>query len=291
MTLVALWIRRNRNLHELVMAADSRIAGGESWDSCPKLMPLPRPATMIAMSGDAVEAYSFVIQAINTCSLLDGHLVGRTDIGSLAKSLKGAYGDSRRHVKDLPVGQTEPNVPTLEVILAGWSWRNLCFEAYSYFYSNRGVLQMNKLDLDVDRPFPLHMAGDAARDARRHLKILARERGLPLPIRGDPDAPDVARNAFYDWEPLEIITRAIADQSARSVGGVPQVLKAYQNGLTEAFVWRDADGRDHFGGRPVLGNERFDRRIMQLVVDRIVVSFSDKAVYAASSGEGGADDL
>ena len=42
MTLVAVWVRQNSTLRELVAVADSRISGGESWDKCPKLLPLPR---------------------------------------------------------------------------------------------------------------------------------------------------------------------------------------------------------------------------------------------------------
>jgi hypothetical protein len=131
-TLVAAWLRRNSNLHELVIASDSRISGGESWDVCPKIIPLPRPATVMAMSGDAVEAYVFLLHAINTCNLLEGNRTGRTDLGYIARKLRDTYADLRRHVRDLPFGQDKPGVPDLEVAVFGWSWRNLAFMGYRY---------------------------------------------------------------------------------------------------------------------------------------------------------------
>jgi hypothetical protein len=72
MTLVAAWVRQNSTLKELIVAAVSRISGGGAWDACPKIVALPRPATVMAMSGWAVEAYAFMLQAINTCTLLGG---------------------------------------------------------------------------------------------------------------------------------------------------------------------------------------------------------------------------
>jgi hypothetical protein len=80
------------------------------------------------MSGDAVEAYAFLIQAINTCLLLDGNLSGRTDIGYLARKIRNVYAESRNHVKDLPANTKNPDTPNLDVVLLGWSWRNLAFE-------------------------------------------------------------------------------------------------------------------------------------------------------------------
>jgi len=79
-TLVAIWVRQSSTISELVAISDSRLSGGESWDRCPKLAPLPRPATAIAMSGDATTAYAFLIQAMNACLLLDGNEAGRADI-------------------------------------------------------------------------------------------------------------------------------------------------------------------------------------------------------------------
>ncbi|MDP9934735.1 hypothetical protein J2T11_001075 [Paenarthrobacter nicotinovorans] len=282
MTLVAVWIRRNANLRELAFAADSRISGGESWDACPKIVALPRPATVIAMSGDATEAYAFLLQAINVCGLLDGHQLGRTDLGWLARNLRQVFADSRRHVSDLPRGESA-TVPKLDVVLGGWSWRNLQFEAYSYTYNVNGELVMRRLpELEEHTANGVYFAGDAAPGARRYLKELIREKGLPIPMRGQPGAKNVARDAYLSWEPIEVLLKLINDPDVRTVGGVPQVLKITQNFATESFVWRDDQGLDYFGGRRLLPNERFDRRVLRRDGDTLLLSYSDRAVgYSA----------
>lgn len=265
MTLVAVWIRKNSTLKELVFASDSRLSGGESWDACPKVMPLPRPATALAMSGDAAEAYAFLLQGLNTCGLLDGHQIGRTDIGGFAKDLKEVFQDSRRYVSDLPRGE-KAVTPTLDVVLGGWSWRRLRFEAFSYSYDDQGQLSMHSLAeaLDGAKPYGVYFAGDAAPAARKRVKELIRGKNLPIPMSGQRASSRTRESQSYylDWEPLEVLLEQIEDAEVRTVGGVPQVLKITQNGQTEPFVWRSDDGVDSFGGRRVLANERFDRRIL-----------------------------
>ncbi|MEX5710570.1 hypothetical protein AB1484_20225 [Parafrankia sp. FMc6] len=283
MTLVAAWIQRNDTLRELAIASDSRISGGESWDACPKIVPLPRPATVIAMSGDAVEAYSFLIQAINTCNLLDGNGSGRTDIGYLANKLRDVYSDIRKHVRDLPSGSTTPTIPQLDVVLLGWSWRRTRFEGFSYRFSTQGVLTMKRLsELDEQSAYGVYFFGDAAGEAHRRLKELKRIRNFPIPMRGDPAAREIARDSYLRWEPLEVLLDIIRDPSQRSVGGVPQIARIYQYGESECFVWRSSDGHDYFGGRPVQSSERFDRRIIEIANNAVKVSFSDRSVIGSA---------
>jgi hypothetical protein len=281
MTLVAAWVQRNATLRQLVIAADSRITGGESWEACPKVIPLPRPGTVIAMSGDAVEAYAFLIQAINTCYLHDGNLSGRSDIGYLAKKLRDVYVDIRRHVRDLPSGVKKPSIPKLDIVLCGWSWRRLRFEGYSYKFDVNGTLRMSRIgQFDDQRAYGVYFFGDANDEAGKRLKAVLRQRGLPVPKKGDPKAiqVQVAQDAYLDWEPLEVLLEVINDRDQPSVGGVPQIACVYQRGESECFVWRDSAGNDHFGGRPVQPQERFDRRIAQLVDGNVQLSFSDRLV-------------
>lgn len=286
MTLVAAWLRQNSNLRELVVASDSRLSGGESWDVCPKLVALPRPATVMAMSGDATEAYTFLLHAINTCALLEGTKSGRTDLKYLAQKLRVAYADLRNHVGDLPNGQKKPTVPDLEVALFGWSWRNLTFEGYAFAFDKNGVLRMQAVGaLGPSRAYPLHLMGDAATQARRRIVGLLKDRGRPLPQRGKSDARIISEAAFLDWEPLEVLTDMVADGSVRTVGGMPQVFRIYQYGEAEPFVWRTADGGDYFGGRPVQAGERFDRRVLTLVEGQVDVSFSDRSIYYGPQAE------
>lgn len=278
MTLAAIWVRKNDTLRELVVASDSRISGGESWDACPKIVALPRPATVVVMSGMAAEAYVFLIQAINTCSLNNGVASGRMDLGYLARKLRSVYADIRLHVRDLPVGQFRPDVPDVEVALVGWSWRSLRFEGYSYRFDRRGTLQMRRLrELDGQAHFGVCFLGDATGEARRRLRSL----GLQRPLRDDRPVGETDAGFFLDWQPLDVIRACISDPKVRSVGGAPQVFRMYQYGETESFVWRDSDGVDYFGGRPVSAGERFDRRVISVEDGAVVIRFSDQSIYCA----------
>lgn len=106
-----------------------------------------------------------------------------------------------------------------------------------------------------------------------------------MPRRGSPDASAVANAAFLDWEPLEVLNDLLLDDAARTVGGAPQVIRIYQYGEAEPFVWRTPEGIDYFGGRPVQDGERFDRRVLRLVDGQVSVAFSDRSIYYGALGE------
>jgi hypothetical protein len=129
--------------------------------------------------------------------------------------------------------------------------------------------------LVTDRSYPHHLMGDAAPQARARLKRLMNDRELPVPKRGDPDLERVIAESFFDWEPLEVLVDMTQARDVRSVGGAPQVVRIYQYGEAEAFVWRTASGTDYFGGRPIQNSERFDRRILTLTDEGMSTSFSD----------------
>jgi hypothetical protein len=293
-TLIAVWLRRNATLRELVIASDSRISGGESWDSCPKVIPLPRPATAIAMSGHATTAYSFLIHALNTCYMLDGHLVGRTDVRYLANELREVFDDNRKHVQDLPIGQRRPAIPDLAVALCGWSWRRSRFDVFTYrFNPTGGVAISSSQRIARQIGFSYLLIGDAALEGERRLKKLTRakqaENLLPFPRRGKPFDPSEQERMYYSWEPLQVLHEMCDDDSVRTVGGTPQVTRLYQYGGTEQFVWRDDDGTYSFGGRPVLESERFDRRVLS--INRDSPSFEVMLEYSPKSIVNEPDDL
>lgn len=234
------------------------------------------------MSGDATTAYAFLIQAMNACLLLDGNEAGRTDIRYLARKLRDLYAESRREVGDLRPGQTKADVPELDVVLFGWSWRRLRYEAYSYKYDRMGAMVMTPIrDLEESTAYGVYFAGDASKEAKARLRTILDYADAPRPMSGDPGASEAAKEMVLDWEPLEVLQQLIDDPDARTVGGAPQMLKIYQNGLTEAFVWRDDSG-DYFGGRAVKHGERFDRRVARFVDGQLVLSYSDRSIAATA---------
>jgi|GEM_PF-4709290 len=136
-------------------------------------------------------------------------------------------------------------------------------------------------DLEDSAPYGVYFAGDASKEARTRLHALLNDRNAPRPMRGDPGASEAVKEMNLDWEPVEVLQRLIEDPNVRTVGGVPQLLKIYQNGLTETFVWRDDSG-DYFGGRMVKHGERFDRRVARFVDKQLELSYSDRSMAATA---------
>lgn len=264
-----------------------RLAGQrwESWDGCPNVVALPRPATVMAMSGEIGDSHTFAIHAINTCQLIDGHVVGRTDIRYLANQLRRVFDDNRRHVTDLPVGAAVPRVPDVCLALVGWSWRRSRFELYTYEFPPAGRVTLDSRAIDGPTKSSA-LIGDGAVAARKLITARKRTaraeaqrqagRGVRLPLQSN-----------YDWEPLDVLLQMIADPTVRSVGGPPQVTRIYQNGLTEHFIWESDDGMESFGGRPVLATERSDRRVMSArrtaSGTEIEMRFSERSITRAAA--------
>lgn len=63
MTVAAAWIRKFRDVEELVFVSDSRLSGGaRTFDYCPKILTLPRTDCAIAFAGDTDDAYPLMHQ-------------------------------------------------------------------------------------------------------------------------------------------------------------------------------------------------------------------------------------
>jgi hypothetical protein len=128
MTLVATWVRQVATLQQLVVISDSRATGGEVWDWCPKVLPLPRPATIAAVAGDLSLAYAYLVQAMSATILETGNRTGRVDIGNFVAQIDRLLKPARSsdHLTDLPpVG----DMLEAELLIGGWSWRRSRFEA------------------------------------------------------------------------------------------------------------------------------------------------------------------
>ena len=62
MTLSIAWVRDMNGYQELVVATDSRLRAGYAWDSCPKIMILPRLDSVICFAGQTEYAYPLMLQ-------------------------------------------------------------------------------------------------------------------------------------------------------------------------------------------------------------------------------------
>ena len=83
MTLCAAWIRTVGKTKELVVASDSRLAGGIRWDGCPKIITFSRSDFVICFAGNTVDAYPFMLQVNNAIENYSRASSGALDVTEL----------------------------------------------------------------------------------------------------------------------------------------------------------------------------------------------------------------
>jgi hypothetical protein len=249
-TLVAAWVREVSTLRQLVVVSDSRATGGEVWDWCPKVLPLPRPSTIAAVAGDLSLAYAYLVQVLSATTLETGNRNGRVDIrnfvAQVERLLKPARSSS--HLTDLP---SSGDTLAAEVLIGGWSWRKSRFEVFTFSRDKRGDLQKQDVLRGGQTLAGVHLFGSGWERARDRLKARLLELDQPQGVQ---------------WEPLEILAAMCADDDERDVGGAPQIVVANQHGLTDQFLvpWPTNDDELWFCGRP-LSRQRSDLRAVRLV--------------------------
>lgn len=80
MTLVTAWVRNKGDLCELVVASDSRLSGGQRWDTCPKIVSLPRSDAVLAFAVHTDLAYPMMFQVIRAIASNPAFVERRYDI-------------------------------------------------------------------------------------------------------------------------------------------------------------------------------------------------------------------
>jgi hypothetical protein len=251
-TLVATWIREVSTLRQLVVVSDSRATGGEVWDWCPKVLPLPRPSTIAAVAGDLGVSYAYLVQAVSATMLETGNRTGRVDLGNFVAQIERLLKPARsqEHLTDLtPAG----DILDAELLIGGWSWRRSRFEAFKFFRDSAGDIQKQDALRGHMDTNGVHFFGSGWGDARD--RLVARLRALNQP-------------ASVQWEPLEALLEMCADPDVREVGGAPQIVVANQHGVTDQFLVPSPGNDDElwFGGRP-LGRQRSDLRALRFITN------------------------
>lgn len=253
MTAVVCWERAVGPLTELVVAADSRLSGGEEWDSCPKLFNLGRSDAVLAFAGHTERAYPMVLQAISMIGAYGGHDRRQLDVPALGGQLCRVLDDMLSRA----VGVAADEDPHCEFLLAGWSWRLGRFRAYKVnFDATRTVLGRPVFVSTPVGSAPPGLGGAASSplyatigDAGRRLTSRLTQRRLESPY------------LRLDMEPLDALVELCADPATHTVGGVPQVGKVYRTMRSEPFVV-SVGGTKAVGGRPLLYNENYDLRVL-----------------------------
>lgn len=248
MTLGMGWVRSVGETREFVVAVDSRLSGGQSWDCCPKLLLLPRSDCVLCFSGDTHDAYPLMLQIQNAINMYGKTRDRTVDVTQMRGHMMRVFKHMRTFVHELPRGQDEPPQADVRFIFGGYSWRHKDFRFWRIRGRGAGF-EMESPDQwgPEDEKWRIHFIGDEAPiiEAKKKLARLLRSRGK-LP-EGD-----------FDMEPFEVLRDIIREGQFRTVGGPPQLAKVYEhmNTVPFAIYWPDREtGEVSLLGRPLLPYE------------------------------------
>ncbi|MEV4864103.1 hypothetical protein [Streptomyces ossamyceticus] len=251
MTLAAAWVRKTGGARELVVASDSRLSGGETWDRAPKIFELPRTDAVIAFTGSTSFALPAVMQLVSAISAYPPSRRRSSDLEAAKGHALAVFNEIYSNRRDYP-SSGNPG-PEADFILAGWSWRAAQFRIWYLAWDS----SEEKFKFRAVKPWRKRenvwcwFAGseNAVRDARRSLEIRLAQNGK-------------SADSYLNYEPLEIIAEACFRQNYRDIGGAPQVTKVYQHMNVQQFAveWPVEGSTEqarslYLGGRPLLSYE------------------------------------
>jgi hypothetical protein len=239
MTLCAVWKRKEGNAEELVFATDSRLTGGELWDSGIKLFRFPREDCLLCFCGETERAYPLILHLVESIRY-DRHLLNRhTDLHEVVAHITSLFTELCKDIKNPPPNISIEDLKAgVEFLFGGWSWetRNLCCWKVYYSKDAKGFVHQaiheNQLQTIV-------FIGDHTRDAL----TLVHEMIGSLDFSGNKD---------LDMEPLTVLSQFALDEDKYHIGGSLQIAKVYQSGTVEFFgvLWPSYTyGKHHFLGR------------------------------------------
>lgn len=253
MTLSISWVRKVGNVTEMVVASDSRLSGGQYWDSNPKIMLLPRSDAVLAFAGHTHDAYPLMLQAYNAIGMYSPAITRAMDLSDLKGHLIRVFNHSRGFISGLPKGQLEPDEPEAEFQLCGYSWKYKNFSVWKlHFDSHKGFFTFRRSTdwkgQDDEGLKYIAYAGDEAVVAEAKSRIID-----SLRLKGKLD------RGSFDMEPFEVLRDLIREGNFPSIGGPVQMVKIYEhsNAVPVGVYWpQKSEGTVSVLGRPLMDYER-----------------------------------
>lgn len=275
MTIGAAWLRTTASGDELWLATDSRLSGdGYLWDSCPKLMVMPRPGMCAAFAGATSRAYPLLLQAAEAIGSYRPAASGTMEWHYLVAHLERVVTSMMVSLSVDPLTNNHPE-GRLEfaslndtLVIGGFSRAS-------------GALQIRVLRYQhhlgrwcFSRVTPLAKVGPS-----RTIAIFGDRRargrfGFMLSRRLEVERKLGDKNSF-ELEPLEVLAEMLRmpaeylqqhsmplDRRPRTTGGAPQVVRILPAATPTSFVvaWpTEDDPRARFlRGRRLLDYENVD---------------------------------
>jgi hypothetical protein len=248
MTLCAGWIRYDGGERkQLVLAADSRLTGGRTWDAAPKIVTFTRGDCAMCFAGATDDAYPLLLQAQYAVAAYPRSRTRRLDLFDLKGHLVRAL--NRMVEAASPYPNEDSAVMDARFLFGGWSWERQRLALWTVGYNPVSRFYARRV-----RPWVLPgglyeyiFIGDYVHEARTALR--------------DMVAAKVGDDGGFDMEPLAVIRDMSLSANFGSIGGWPQMVRIYQHMNTQPFVcvWPSQDPvRRTLFGRELLSYERTD---------------------------------
>jgi len=273
MTILATWVRTLRTVEELVFVSDSRLSGdGTNFDSCPKILTLPRTDCAIGFAGYTGHAFPMMLQLDLAISSYAPARRGGLDISSLKQHALKVFDSMAAEIHSSPAVSVEQNTdPEANFIFGGYSWVKKSFEMWSISYQpseecfvarpaqwvryHPDAKKFVFAGVEHLKSARVAFAGNEAPNARALLlNLLNQKYPAGVGFQG------------LDWEPFEVIRNMLRNPAhSETIGGAPQVVNVYPyfQATPLAVYWPNRASRTVvLQGRPCLGYENIDRWIL-----------------------------
>ena len=273
MTIAIAWVRSVGSCEELVFVSDSRLSGdGNIFDSCPKLLALPRHDCAIAFAGYTGHAFPMMLQLSLAIDCHGPAKRGSLDLAALRSHTLKVFDGM---ISALQISQGANNgcnpEPDVTFLFGGYSWIKKKFQLWSIRYdpdqkcfcahpalwmahsgdAEKIIYRKTKHTDDAQSLGHIAFAGDQASVARSLLLNKLNESN---------DTPQ--HHHPLDMEPFEVVRDMLRNpEHSETIGGAPQVVKVYQYMRTAplgVFWPNKANGKVYLQGRRCLGYERID---------------------------------
>jgi hypothetical protein len=226
-TIAVAYLREQGLAQELIVASDSRLSGGESWDECQKVFPLTRGDAALAFAGAYYRFYPIFCQLVNFCDL-HVRLYSRAEpLELLAHKLEQVTEHMLGAVGDHPTGALHPD-GNFTFFLCGWDWQSgqPFLRKYSYSDATGRIVRHNaQWRANTTPGRRACFIGDCVPQVKERY------------FRATPPG------TLLDVQPLSAIQQAIASGTVRTIGGSVQGVKLYRHLNVRPLLVRQGERR------------------------------------------------
>lgn len=237
MTIATAWVgTRSDGVSHLYFASDSRIRGGFVFDSCPKVLTLPRSDSAICFAGELDWSYPLMIQISNAIAAHQPSRTRHLDVVQLKDHLVRITTDLVASIADTMI---EFDATSATFIFGGYSWRTARFHIWTLVYEPARKLFVARPNQNFHPQLSqAAFIGDWATRFRSRLhKALTRD-----------EKPGIHSEHKPFVELADLLKEC--DGNA-SIGGPPQVVRvgAHMNTRVFCVPWGTPSAKTLFGRR------------------------------------------